>query len=232
LKKRTRLQKSFDRTVEGLSSFINEARGYEALKKLSEDRQCRHFQKKEAVFNEGDFPRYLYFVNEGKVKIFKTNEEGKDYIIKIHKAGDFFGYIDLVKGTHYIESAAAMESTELSLIPKDDFLSLLYANRDVSSQMIRMLADNVAEQEEQLLQLAYNSIRKRVAEALLKLHNKQPHQSGTSITILRDDLAGMVGTAKESVIRTLTDFKNEQLIDIENGAIFIKNAQKLEQLPN
>ena len=232
LKKRTRLKKSFDKTAEGLSSFINEARGYEALRKLSEDRQCRQYQKKEPIFSEGDFPRYLYFVNSGKIKIYKTNDEGKDYIIKIHKAGDFFGYIDLVKDSNYIESAAAMEGSELSLIPKEDFLALLHANRDVSSQLIRMLADNVAEQEEQLLQLAYNSIRKRVAEALLKLHEKQASVEEKRITILRDDLAGMVGTAKESVIRTLTDFKNEALISIENGAISIKNFKKLEQLPN
>lgn len=85
------------------------------------------------------------------------------------------------------------------------------------------------DQEEQLLSLAYNSIRKRVAEALLVLHERFEKEG---ISILRDDLAGMVGTAKESVIRTLTDFKNENLIHIEGGTISILHMDKLEMMPN
>ena len=166
------------------------------------------------------------------MKTFKTNGEGKEFLIKVLNEGEFFGYVDLIKGTNYAESAAAMEPTELSIIPKDDFLALMHANKDVASKMIKMLADNVIEQEEQLLNLAYNSIRKRVAEALLKLHRKYEQDNESHISILRDDLASMVGTAKESVIRTLTDFKHEHLIDIDSGVITILDLQRLEQLPN
>ena len=118
------------------------------------------------------------------MKIFKTNEDGKEYIIDIHKTGDFFGYLDLIKHDKYTESAAAMEETEISLIPKEDFVKLLNANRDVASQLIKMLADNVSEKEDQLLNLAYNSVRRRVADAILLLSQKQ--EDG-SISILRDD---------------------------------------------
>ncbi|MCB0680356.1 MAG: response regulator [Saprospiraceae bacterium] len=232
LRKNDRLRQSFDKTPQGLNSFINEARGFEALKKLSEDRATKTFQKKEVVFNEGEHPRQIFFVNQGKIKIYKTNEEGKEFILKVLKEGDFFGYIDLIKGTPYAESAAAMESTELSVIPKEDFFTLLHGNKDVSSKLIKMLADNVIQQEEQLLNLAYNSIRKRVAEALLNLYDRYSQQGDSKIAILRDDLASMVGTAKESVIRTLTDFKNEKLIDIDSGIITIRDKKRLEQLPN
>ncbi|MCB0556674.1 MAG: Crp/Fnr family transcriptional regulator, partial [Phaeodactylibacter sp.] len=172
-------------------------------------------------------PRYLYFVKEGQVKVFKTNEEGKEYIINISKPGDFFGYIDLIKDSKYTESAAAMEDTEVNLIPKEDFSKLMNANRDVSSQMIKMLADNVTEKEEQLLNLAYNSVRRRVADAILLLSEKQ--EDG-SISILRDDLARIVGTAKESVIRMLTEFKDDGYIEIKDGAIFILDRERLENM--
>ncbi|MCC6726597.1 MAG: Crp/Fnr family transcriptional regulator, partial [Saprospiraceae bacterium] len=126
---------------------------------------------------------------------------------------------------------SALEETTASLIPKEDFLKLLHANRDVASRLIKMLADNVAEKEVQLLQLAYNSVRKRVAEAVLLLHDRYSKEGKDDIQILREDLAHIVGTAKESVIRTLTEFKEDGYIDIKDGAIRILNKKKLEGLP-
>ena len=124
-----------------------------------------------------------------------------------------------------------MEESEICYIPKDDFTALLYGNRDFSAQFIKMLANEVEDKEAQLLSLAYNSIRKRVAEALVVLE-KRSLAGEDKISIQRDDLASMVGTAKESVIRTLTDFKSESLISIENGLITILDLQKLKDMPN
>lgn len=228
LKKSEKLKQQFDGTAHGLSAFINEARGYEALRKLSDDRKIKNYKKRDLVFEEGDFPRYLYLVNTGTVKLFKTNEYGKEYIINICKPGDFFGYVDLIKSDMHSESAAALEPTEISLVPKEDFLKLLHGDRDVTSQLIKMLANNITEQEEQLLHLAYNSVRKRVADAVIYLSEKE---GKTEISILRDDLARIVGTAKESVIRMLTEFKHDGYIDIIDGVIHIKDQQKLENMP-
>jgi DNA-binding response OmpR family regulator len=228
LRKSEQIRRKFDRTENGLSAFINEARGFEELKKLSLERRVKLFKKREAIFEEGDYPRYLYFINSGKVKLFKTNEDGKEYIIDIVVEGDFIGYVDLLRDTKYNESATALEDTEISLIPREDFISLMHANRDVSSQLIKMLASNVSEKEEQLLNLAYYSVRKRVANAILLLSDKEPEKE---INILRDDLARIVGTAKESVIRMLTEFKEDGYLDITDGTILIKNRQKLENLP-
>jgi DNA-binding response OmpR family regulator len=228
LKKSEQIRRKFDRTENGLSAFINEARGFEELKKLSLERRVKLFKKREAIFEEGDYPRYLYFINSGKVKLFKTNEDGKEYIIDIVVEGDFIGYVDLLQDTKYNESATALEDTEISLIPREDFIALMHANRDVSSQLIKMLASNVSEKEEQLLNLAYYSVRKRVANAILLLSDKEPEKE---INILRDDLARIVGTAKESVIRMLTEFKEDGYLDITDGTILIKNRQKLENLP-
>jgi len=232
LAKSERMKKEFGKTREGLSAFINEARGYEELKKLSQEQKTQTLKKKTILFEEGDYPRYVYFIDSGKIKLFKTNEEGKEYIITILKEGDFMGYIDLIKNSNYSESAAALEESEVSMIPRKDFLALLHANRDVSSKLIQMLADNVSEKEEQLLHLAYNSVRKRVADALLLLYDRYKDENKeTTISILRDDLAHIVGTAKESVIRMLSDFKDEGLISIEKGVITILHKEKLEDLP-
>ncbi len=228
LAKNEQLRKQFDKTEQGLSAFINEAKGYEELLKLSEDRRTKLFKKRELIFEEEEYPRYLYFVKSGKVKVFKTNEEGKEYIISLHGPGEFFGYLDLIKEERYTESSAALEDTELHLIPKEDFNKLLHANRDVASQLIKMLANNVTTTEEQLLNLAYNSVRRRVANALLYLSEKEGKED---ISILRDDLARIVGTAKESVIRMLTEFKEDGYIQISGGAIHILDKKKLESLP-
>ncbi len=228
LRKSEQIRRKFDRTENGLTAFINEARGFEELKKLSLERRIKHYKKRETIFEEGDYPRYLYFINSGKVKVFKTNEDGKEYIIDILLEGDFAGYIDLIRDNKYSESASALEDTDISLIPREDFIALLHANRDVASQLIKMLANNVTEKEEQLLNLAYHSVRKRVANAILLLSDKEGEQE---INILRDDLARIVGTAKESVIRMLTEFKEDGYVEITDGTILIKNRQKLENLP-
>ena len=228
LKKSERIKQSFDGTKNGLHSFIDEARGQKELEKISLDRDFKKLRKKDFLFMEGEHPRNLFFLASGKIKTYKTNESGKEFITKIYNTGEFLGYNALLQNTPYQGSAVALEETEVSLIPQKDFLSLLHNNRDFSARFIKMLSNNVEEQGEKLISLAYNSIRKRVAEALVQL-NEQSDTEG-KISILRDDLAAMVGTAKESVIRTLTDFKNEGLIQIEGGKIVIINNKKLKTL--
>jgi CRP-like cAMP-binding protein len=228
LRKTAQLRERFDRTEQGLSAFINEARGYETLRELSNERRVKHYKKRETLFEEGDYPRYLYFINSGKVKVFKTNADGKEYIVDICLPGAFVGYVDLIKESEYSESAAAMEETEVSLIPKEDFQILLHGDRDVASQLIKMLANHISEQENRLLNLAYNSVRKRVADAILLLSEKEQREG---IQILRDDLARIVGTAKESVIRMLTEFKEDGYIDIVDGNILLRDEKKLRSLP-
>ena len=215
----------------GFSAFINEAKGYAALKELSNNHAVKGFKRKEMIFDEGSYPRYLYYIKSGKVKICKTNEYGKEFIINIRTIGDFIGYTALIKNENYGFSAIALEDSQLSLIPKDDFSKLLHADRDVAARFIKILVNNVAEKEEQLLNLAYNSVRKRVANALLLIDSRYKDNEKKEIKFLRDDLARLVGTAKESVIRMLTEFKKDGYIDIKNGMITILNKKKLEEIP-
>jgi CRP-like cAMP-binding protein/ActR/RegA family two-component response regulator len=232
LKKSERLKQPFERTSDGLTSFFNEARANKELEKLSRDREVRKFRKKEIIYEEGEYPKFLYFIISGKVKIYKTNELGKEYIIDIHTGGDFVGYLPLIKEHKHTDSAAALEDSEICLILKDDFYSLIFNNRDFSAKFIRMLAQEVTEIEDQLINLAYNSVRRKVASALISLHRKYERDGKSHISILREDLASLVGTAKETVIRTLSDFKDEGLIAIEDNEIIVLNEEKLIGLPN
>lgn len=231
LKKSARLKAKFDKTEAGWHAFVNEAKGYNDLKELTVSQATRSFAPKSIILEEDKQARHLYFVNSGKVKIYKTNEYGKELIIKVIKEGEFMGYSALMKDEPYNFTAAALEETELSMVPKEDFQQLLYANKDVASRLIQMLADNVREKEEQLLHLAYHSVRKRVANAVLKLHEQLPTEGDQTIHILREDLANIVGTAKESVIRMLSEFKDDGYIKIENGVITVLQAENLKQMP-
>lgn len=211
-----------------LEKFIHEARAQELLEELPQNRESRTFRRKDLIFKEGDIPRWLFYLESGQVKIFKTSEDGREFIVKTARPGDFIGYLALLQHDAYPESAAALEETTVKLIPKEDFLTLMSASRDVMARFLKMLASHVAEREQQLLDLAYNSVRRRVATTLVQLYDKGNHD----ISLLREDLAAMAGTAKETLIRTLADFKNERLIDIREGSILILNAEKLRKIPN
>ena len=234
LKKMDALKKDFSKDLEGVSDFLRSAKGMEDLKKLTADQDVKTYKKKEIVYKEGAYPHGLFFISKGKVKTYKSHDIGRDLILSIFSDGDFFGYQALLEESPYKESAAALEDCQIMTISKETFHSLVFKNAQVSRKFIKMLSNNLAEREEQLLNLAYNSVRKRVADALVKLHDryKEKNNADVSMHVLREDLASLVGTAKESLIRTLSDFKDEGLIEIQDRAIKIKNYNKLLNLHN
>ena len=220
--------------INGLNTLINTVSGKEALKVFIANRSVSKFKKKQVIYTEGNHPHRLYYVESGKVKTFKTNEEGKELIIGLYSEGEFLGYTALLESTLYKESAEAIEDSEIASIPKSEFDELLNSNPYVLKKFVELLANNVTEKEEKLLGLAYNSMRKKVADALIMLSKKYKMETGSqfSIHISRENLANIAGTAKESLIRTLSDFKDENLIDIREGSIVILNERKLVNMCN
>jgi DNA-binding response OmpR family regulator len=227
LRKSAMQQRLYESTAEGLDHFIKDARHVLSLKDLGKNKKEKIFKKKSDIFSEGDAPLNVYHVKSGSVKIFKSHPDGKELIISLLNANDFFGFEPILEGTTYTESAIAIQDTILTVIPKQDFLTLLQSP-DVSASFISLLCKKVAEKENQLVNLAYNSVRQRTAEALLKAIQLKDNKE--NIQISRDDLAKMVGTASESVIRVLSDFKEEGLIEIEGGKIRIKSEARLEKV--
>lgn len=227
-------RKGFDRTLNGLNNFMDQARGMAALEDLSKDRKVRNIERKGILFHEGDEMRNVPFLVSGKVRTFKVNNDGKEFVTGLHVPGDFIGYLGLLEGGHATETAEAMEDCEVALVPREDLLRLLYRDRDVSMQFIRMLSQDMGEKQQHLLHLAYASVRERVAQALIQLHGRfsggQSEELGVKIS--RDDLAAIVGTATESLIRCLTDLKDEGMISTQGRDIRITDRRRLEKLAN
>lgn len=197
-------------------------------------RYINHYERKQKIYKEGNYPDSLFYVVKGKVKTYKINDDGKELVTELYADGDFLGYVPLLQGGVYVDFAEAMEETKLALIPKAEFIELIEKNNDVAVKFIRLLAKNVAAKESHLLGLAYNSLRKKVAEALILLQKKykQAKNELFVIDITRESLATIAGTATESLIRTLGDFKAEKLIDMTDGKITILNQAKIEKMIN
>lgn len=234
LKKSERLKGQFERTAEGLDDFINEAKSFDLITKLAEDKKTKLLKKKETIYTEGSYPSNVFFLQKGKVKAYKSNDNGKEYITELYKEGDFFGYLDLLQGESYQETTISLEKSEVAIIPKDDFFNLLQGNREVATKFIKMLSNEIKDREERLLQLAYNSVRKRVAQALVMLVQRyqEDRSKPFSMAITREDIASMVGTATETVIRTLSDFREEKLVDMKGSLITVLEYDKLARMRN
>jgi len=228
LRKHDLRSKQYDNTQSGLDHFIQDAQKALNLSELCKDKKVRNFKKKAELFAEGDTPSMVFFVKSGNVKTFRSHPDGKELITNLYKTGDFFGFEPLLENISYTDTAVAMEDSEVILIPKNDFLILLNGQADVSAGFISLLCRKVSEKESQLVNLAYNSVRQRTAEALLKVSGLTEGQQ--KISISREDLAKIVGTAPESVIRVLSEFKDEGLIEIEGGKIRVLQRPKLEKV--
>lgn len=232
LKKQKLIDKKY-KQMKGLEELVKDVGGDEDLRTLNQNREKRNYPKKSEIYREGAYPLYLFYIEKGRVKTYKTNEDGKELIVGLYGEGDYFGHVNLMTDESYSESAAPIEDCEISLIPKSDFNDLLHKNRQVSQKFIGILSKEIKENEDQLIKLAYNSVRKRVSEALVKFFEPMsPEAIKEGIKISRDDISNVAGTSLETAIRTLSDFKDEKLIEIVSGKIRILKMEKLKALRN
>ena len=231
LKKAAVLDNKYSSSQQGINQFIKDVKNAGLISQLADQYDTESYSKKQVLYQESKRPRYLYYLVKGKVKGFKTHEDGKEYITDLFSDGDFIGYPALIEDKNYDDSAVVLEEAEIMQIPKEDFLQMIYGNMDVAVKFIRIITQNVKEKEERLLNLAYSSLRKRVAKALVDIQAKfNAENTNKPLEISREDFAHYVGTATESLIRTLSDFKSEKLIEIKEGKISIVILEKLKNL--
>jgi CRP-like cAMP-binding protein/ActR/RegA family two-component response regulator len=221
------LKPEYDLQQGGLDEFLDDARAVGNLHSLSADRKLYALRKKQDIYLEGDEPTRVYFVQSGRVKTVKTTNGGKELITGFYGPGEFFGYLPLLQHTAHSDSAVAVDDSDLVYIPKDDFTQLLLRNPEVGQRFIRLLAGRVSERETQLLGMAYSSIRRRVADTLLRLHEQAGPEG--SIQLSRDDMAALVGTAPETLIRTLSEFKADGLIELTPKNVRVLAPEKLRR---
>jgi CRP-like cAMP-binding protein len=234
LKKAVALKRHLPNTMDGVHKLIELSFDKDHLSELKEDRNINSYKKKQLIYSEGNHPSRLFYVLKGRVKTYKRNEEAKELIVGLYNEGDFLGYLPLLEGDIYRESAEALEDVELAVIPRSEFDELITKNPEVMKKFIGILARSINDKEEQLLAIAYNSLRKKVADTLITLQRKYNAEKKEEYTIdlSRDNLAAIAGVAKESLIRMLGELKEENLISIESSRIKILNLKKLEEMYN
>ncbi len=228
LRKKTAQQSFYSQSLENLNSIVSKNSGLTELKRIISERKVRLFKKDQVIYYDGDKGNGLYLILKGRVKTIKLANDGRELMTAIHSAEEYLGVNAMLSNEAYTDTATAMEDSQLCLIPKDQLDNLLNLYPDIAREFIKLLSNHIRDREEQLLRLAYNSVRKRMADTLMRLHKQQ----GGDFKISREDLAAMAGVATETVSRTLTDFKDENLIDKKGSQITVLSPERLAKLKN
>ena len=228
LKKKAVLEHEYPDNSTGIGNFLHDLKETGLVNQLKDQYDIVKYPKKQFLYQEGSRPRFVYYVVTGKLKSVKTHEDGKEYIKELYGEGDFIGHLPIIEDRNYDDTVVVLENAEILQLPKEDFMQMMNAEPAVLNKFVRLMTKNIREKEDRLLTLAYSSLRKRVAKALLDIDSKyNKDESSSQIDISRDDIAHYVGTATESLIRTLSDFKQEKLINITDGKISLIKRDKL-----
>ena len=230
--KKNQLQKEFhSKPIDILGQIVSRKSGLDELAGIINERKSRHYKKNQDLYYEGDRVTGIHLVLAGKVKAIKMTDDGRQLMTGLYEEDHFIGVNALFSNETYNDTATVLEESELLFFPKEQFEKLITLYPDVAGKFIKILCNEIVDKEAQLLQLAYQSVRKRIAESILRLY-VQHSVKELPINISRDDLAAMSGTAPETVSRTLTDFRAEGLIEKKGSVITILQSEKLEKLKN
>lgn len=196
----------------------------EDVEHLEDHKSCNYYKKNQYLFVEGSFPRGVFCINEGKVKIFKRGDGGKEQIIHIAKGGELVGFRAMFTEDAYKVSAETLEECNICFIRKEDFLPMLDTNPILRNGILKELSRELADRADFITNMAQKSVRQRLAFSLLllmEIYQDEP------INLSREDMANFVGTATETLIRLLKDFKEEGIIEINTRKISVLDAKKM-----
>ena len=201
---------------------------------ISDHKNLISHRKGQILYYEGTKPLGIFCINGGVVKVYKTASNGKEQILHLAKKGDFLGYSALLGEENYTNSAMIVEDAKICFIPKESFLSTLFNNTPFFKRITKALSHEIGVMEEKLTDATQKSIRERLAYVLIQLANCYGVEGGESqridLVLSREEIAGMVGTATESVIRLLSEFKKDNLIDLDGKRIIVKDKRGLARL--
>lgn len=193
------------------------------------------FKKGQIIFSEGGHPLGLFCVNDGKVKLEHSGIDGKEQIVRMAKGGDVLGYRALLSSERYNASAVALDDTEICFIPKDAFFNVLKNNPQLSLEIIKMLSTELRKAEQTITDIAQKPVRERMAEALLFLKETYGFEADNAtidVVLSREDIANLVGTATETAIRLLSEFKKDGIVESVGKKIKILDNNKLVKTAN
>jgi CRP/FNR family transcriptional regulator len=202
---------------------------------LSANKGCNQYKKGQHLFFEGARPFGVHCIYQGNVKLVKTGIDGKEQIVRLVRQGDILGYNAILSGEMYNVSAIALEEVMVCFIPKQNFLHLLEEVREFPKKMMQLMSSDMNDMENRLTNWLQKTVRERLAEVLLLLQSTYgtlPKSQALNIRLTREDLANLIGTAPETVIRYLAELKSENVIDLKGKEIIIKNKIKLVRIAN
>jgi len=231
LKKKDAQREFYSKSLDRLGSLISNKDGLAEMKKIIQERRTRQFKKGQVIYYEGDKGTGLYLLINGKAKSIKLAPDGRELMTGIYSPDDYMGINSMLLNEAHSDTATAMEDSTVCLIPKESLEQLMNQYPDVAREFIKLLAKDVKDKEEHLLQMAYNSVRKKMADAMVRLQSQQGDEDRI-FKITREDLAAMTGMATETVSRTLSDFKDEGLIEKKGSVIRVVNLEGLAKMKN
>jgi len=196
----------------------------------------QHYSKGEIIFREGSFPSGIFFIRNGKVKKYKVDHAGGEQIIYVANTGELIGYHALLSEERYPDSASALEESIIAFIPKEDFLKVLGTSKVLSQRLLKLLSHEFTVFANSVSLFAQRNARERLATQLVVMREKykENYQPGMAVEInlSRDDLASMVGTARENVVRILKEFKEDGVIETKGRKIIVTDVHKLLKIAN
>ena len=204
------------------------------LHETSHIKTCVYFKKGQVLMHEGSRPNGVYCLHHGKAKVYRLGTEGKEQIIRFAKDGDLIGYRSLLSGENLSASVSALEDTHACFIPKSALLKLISDNPRFSLNMMKLACHELGEAGKLITNLAQKTVRERLAEVLLLIHKTfgEDSEGNLDVSLSREEIANMVGTATESVIRLLSEFKEDELVSIKGRKITIINRPALVRIGN
>lgn len=231
LKKKAMNSAAYQATANEFKVMVAKTDGLDEFNKVIAGNKSREFRKNKVIYDEGDKGRGLYLIISGRIKTIKLSIDGRELMTGMYHAGDYLGTNAILSNSPYTDTATAIEDSTLCLIPIDQINTMISLYPDVARKFIRLLSFDNQEKENQLMELAYHSVRKKLAGTITKLYQQQIHTK-SSFKISREDLAAMACVAMETVSRTLSDFKNEKLIARVGNNITVLDIDGLTKMKN
>lgn len=205
------------------------------LEEIEAAKVCALYKKGQTIFHEGAYPFGIYCINSGKIKLSHSGDDGREQIIRLVKTGDIVGYKALLSGERYTATAIALEDASVCFIPKDLFMSILQKDASLSFEMMRILSSELRKAELRITHLAQKPVRERLAETLLfikETYGLEEDEQTLNVRLSREEIANLVGTATESAIRLLSEFKKDGIIDLQGKKIRLLNYEELIRTAN
>ena len=189
-----------------------------------------NYKKNHIIYEEGNNSNFIYLIIKGVIKCHKLDDQGKELTTALHKEDDLFGYTSFTQNIPYQETATVLKEAEMVGISKSELKEVLNNNHKLTLELIQLLTDDLKDVKDQLLQMAYGTVHEKTAATIIKFAEKLNRKPDEPIRISRNDLASVAGIATETLIRTMSNFKKQGLIEMDGRNIKILDLQKLRHI--